>query len=145
MNNFDWTTEGPVQLPPLHFDKITEWLIEVARRHDRIVGDVNYVFCDDETILRVNREYLSHDYYTDIITFDRSMRRLVRGDIYLSLDTVTSNAAQLHQEYDRELKRVIAHGLLHLCGIDDKGPGEREIMEQHENDALALLAEITAN
>ncbi len=88
--------------------------------------------------MRANREYLHHDYYTDIITFDYSRRDKIGGDIFLSLDTVRSNAEEMREPYERELLRVIAHGVLHLCGIDDKGPGEREVMEAHENEALRL-------
>ena len=81
---------------------------------------------------------MNHDYYTDIITLDSCTGSLLRGDIYLSLDTVRSNAEGLGQSYDRELMRVIIHGILHLCGINDKGPGEREIMEAAEDAALSL-------
>ena len=87
----------------------------------------------------VNREFLRHDYYTDIITFDYSRSRMVSGDMFISLDTVASNARLVGCEYQKELMRVIIHGVLHLCGINDKGPGEREIMEAHEDQALALL------
>ena len=83
---------------------------------------------------------MHHDYYTDIITFDYCRGNELFGEIYISLDTVASNARLLGQSFDRELHRVIAHGLLHLCGIDDKGPGEREIMEANEDAALALLS-----
>ena len=104
---------------------------------------LNYIFCDDEEILRVNRQFLDHDYYTDIITFDDCIGRMLRGDMFISLDTVRSNAEGLGVSYDSELRRVIVHGILHLCGINDKGPGEREIMEAAENDALALLEEMS--
>jgi rRNA maturation RNase YbeY len=87
----------------------------------------------------VNRQYLNHDYYTDIITFDDCRGKLLRGDMFISLETVETNAQQQHVSYDEELLRVIIHGVLHLCGINDKGPGEREIMELHENEALKLL------
>lgn len=127
-----------IEMPVLDFGKIDRWLGEVAATHGRRVGNVNYLLCDDEEILRVNREFLHHDYFTDIITFDYSHGDRIAGDIFISLDTVASNAAELGQEYDVELRRVIAHGVLHLCGIDDKGPGEREIMEAAENAALAL-------
>lgn len=140
-NSFQWITEG-VAMPSIDIARMEDWIIRVAKSHDRIVGEITYIFCDDETILRVNRQFLSHDYYTDIITFDSSRGRLIRGDIYVSLDTVKSNAEQLGVSYDAELKRVIVHGILHLCGIDDKGPGEREIMEMNENKALSLLDEI---
>lgn len=127
-----------VELPALDYAKVERWLGEVAASHDCRIGNVNYLFCDDKEILRVNREFLKHDYYTDIITFDYSHRDKIGGDIFISLDTVRSNAEDLGVEYGNELLRVIAHGVLHLCGIDDKGPGEREIMEQAENEALSL-------
>lgn len=127
-----------VEMPPLEFERVERWLGEVAAAHGRRVGNVNYLFCDDEEILRVNREFLHHDYFTDIITFDYSRRDKIGGDIFLSLDTVRSNAEDIGVEYECELLRVIAHGVLHLCGIDDKGPGEREIMESHEDEALRL-------
>jgi rRNA maturation RNase YbeY len=87
----------------------------------------------------VNRQYLKHDYYTDIITFDYTEGDKLSGDLFISLDTVRTNAEQFGQPYNTELHRVIIHGVLHLCGIDDKGPGEREIMEHNENEALSLL------
>lgn len=131
-----------VELPMLDFGRVERWLGEVAASHGRKIGNLNYLFCDDEEILRVNREFLHHDYYTDIITFDYSRRERVGGDIFLSLDTVRSNSEELKVKYEDELLRVIAHGLLHLCGIDDKGPGEREIMEANENEALRLWRDV---
>lgn len=127
-----------VEMPLLNLERVSRWLEEVAASHGYRVGNVNYLFCDDAEILRVNREFLHHDYFTDIITFDYTRRDRVGGDIFISLDTVGSNASELGESYGRELLRVIAHGVLHLCGIDDKGPGEREIMESAENDALSL-------
>lgn len=127
-----------VELPKLDYAKVERWLGEVAASHDCRIGNVNYLFCDDKEILRVNLEFLKHDYYTDIITFDYSYRDKIGGDIFISLDTVRSNSEEIGEEYEKELLRVIAHGVLHLCGIDDKGPGEREIMEKAENDALDL-------
>ena len=100
--------------------------------------EVGYMFVDDEKILEVNNEYLGHDYYTDVITFDYDEPGIVSGDIVISLDTVRSNAEKFGKDYDEELYRVIIHGILHLCGINDKGPGEREIMEAEENKALAM-------
>ncbi len=134
----DWQTEG-VDMPSLDMKRVETWLAKVAEAHDRFIGALAYVFCDDAKILDVNREFLKHDYYTDVITFDYSRRRMVSGDIYISLDTVATNARQFDADYDTELLRVIVHGLLHLCGINDKGPGEREIMEAHENQALSMF------
>lgn len=127
-----------VEKPALDWEKVGRWIVEVARRHGRRTGALTYIFCDDARILEVNKEFLNHDYFTDIITFDDTTGRLIRSDIFISLDTVASNAETVGTTYDDELMRVIIHGILHLCGINDKGPGEREIMEAHENDALAL-------
>lgn len=135
---FQWIVSG-VERPKLDYQQLEQWIVQVAQAHNRSVHSLNYIFCDDEEILRVNRQFLNHDYYTDVITFDNCLGSLLRGDMYISLDTVRSNAEGLGVEYDRELLRVIIHGVLHLCGINDKGPGEREIMEKHENDALNLL------
>ena len=138
LNSFQWIAESAA-MPDLDFARLQNWIIQVARTHDRIVGEVAYIFCDDEEILRVNRQFLNHDYYTDIITFDHSRGRVIQGDMYISLDTVRTNAELVGATYDAELLRVIIHGILHLCGINDKGPGEREIMERNEDEALRLL------
>ena len=131
-------TEG-VEMPCIDTEKITAWIKEVAATYGKKVGEVAYLFCSDEHILKVNRQFLQHDYYTDVITFDYCHGRVLSGDIVLSLDTVRTNAEQFNTPYETELHRVIIHGILHLCGINDKGPGEREIMEGEENKALALL------
>ncbi|MBD5187526.1 MAG: rRNA maturation RNase YbeY [Bacteroidales bacterium] len=137
-----WLTEN-VEFPDVISKEIVEpWLAKVAEAHGKIPGTLTYILTDDEGILRVNRKFLDHDYFTDIITFDYSKRGMVSGDIYISLETVATNAEQFGQNPIRELHRVLAHGLLHLCGINDKGPGEREIMEQHEDRALELLYEM---
>ena len=134
-----------VKMPEADFAKIEIWLNEVAASHDRRIGNLNYLFCDDEEILKVNREFLHHDYYTDIITFDycddeaqMGHPDTISGDLFISLDTVRSNAEQQGTTYDEELHRVIIHGVLHLVGINDKAQGEREIMEAAENKALAM-------
>ena len=132
-----------IPMPKLDFKIIEIWLEEIANDHNKKVGNLNYLFCDDEEIIRINREFLQHDYFTDIITFDYSIRGRVAGDIFISVDTVISNSEELNIPFHNELLRVIAHGLLHLCGIDDKGPGEREIMEAEENKALELWANLT--
>ena len=127
-----------VRLPKIRKRDTTAWIKAVAAEYGRKVGDVGYMFVDDDKILEVNREYLGHDYYTDVITFDYDEDDIVSGDIVISLDTVRSNAALFGKTYEDELNRVIIHGILHLCGINDKGPGEREIMEAAENRALDL-------
>ena len=127
-----------VPMPSIDAPTIVRWVGEVAASYGRRVGNIAYIFVDDEEILRVNRQFLQHDYYTDIITFDYSTSRRISGDMLISLDTVKSNAEQGGVDERDELCRVVIHGVLHLCGINDKGPGEREIMEQHEDAALAM-------
>ena len=124
-------------MPAISQAQVRAWVEAVAADYGRRVGDIAYVFVDDEEILRVNRQFLQHDYFTDIITFDNSSATRISGDLFISLDTVRSNAEGLGVAYDQELLRVIIHGILHLCGINDKGPGEREIMEAAENRALS--------
>ena len=125
-----------VKMPPIRRRDVSAWVRRVAAGYGKRVGEVAYIFCDDEKILEVNRQYLNHDYYTDIITFDYDEGNTINGDIVISLDTVRSNAEKFGKPYDDEFHRVLIHGILHLCGINDKGPGERAIMEAAENKAL---------
>ena len=127
-----------VRFPNIKKRETTAWIKAVAAAYGKQVGEIGYLFCDDGKILEVNREYLGHDYYTDIITFDYDEGDVINGDIVISLDTIRSNASLFQKDYDEELHRVIIHGVLHLCGINDKGPGEREIMEAAEDRALAM-------
>lgn len=127
-----------MRMPAIRKRETSEWIKAVAATYNKKVGEVAYIFCSDEKILEVNRQYLEHDYYTDIITFDYTEGNRISGDLFISLDTVRTNAEQFRQPYERELYRVIIHGILHLCGINDKGPGERELMEAAENRALAM-------
>ena len=126
-----------IEMPQIDEAATTTWIQKVAESYGKHVGEVAYIFCSDKKILEVNNQYLHHDYYTDIITFDYCAGNRLAGDIFISLDTVKSNSETFHTEYDEELHRTIIHGILHLCGINDKGPGEREIMEAAENKALA--------
>ena len=119
----------------------TRWIRAVAATYGRTVGEVGYMFVNDDKILEVNNEYLGHNYYTDIITFDYDEGSTINVDVVISLDTVRSNAEMLGKRYEEELLRVVIHGVLHLVGINDKGPGEREIMEHHEDEALAMLGD----
>ena len=136
-----YSAEG-VKMPKFKKREISHWIKAVAATYGRKVGEIGYMFVHDEKILEVNNEYLGHDYYTDIITFDYDEGDVLNGDLVISLDTVRTNAELFKKSYDDELNRVIIHGILHLCGINDKGPGEREIMEENENKALALLKEM---
>ena len=131
-----------VKTPGLQRRATNAWIRAVAARYGKQVGDVAYIFCDDAKILEVNRQYLQHDYYTDIITFDYCEGNTLHGDIFISLDTVRSNAAEFGATFDNELHRILIHGILHLCGQADKTPEARAEMTRKENDALTLLTQI---
>jgi rRNA maturation RNase YbeY len=118
---------------------MSRWIGVVASGYGKKTGSIAYLFCSDEKILDVNRQYLQHDYYTDIITFDYTEDDVLSGDLYISLDTVRSNSEQFRTDYVEELLRVIIHGILHLCGINDKTPEEQLEMTEAENMALALF------
>lgn len=134
-----------VKMPPIRRRDTSTWIKAVAATYGKKIGSIAYIFCNDDKILEVNKQYLQHNYYTDIITFDYCEDELLMGhkdtlsgDLFISLDTVRSNAIQQGTTYEEELHRVIIHGVLHLIGINDKGPGEREIMETAENKALEM-------
>lgn len=133
-----------VEMPRLDEDRVCKWLYALAASYGKEVGNLCYRFCSDEVILQTNREFLRHDYYTDIITFDYTRGNRISGDILISLETVATNAEGLGTTYELELRRVIAHGVLHLCGLKDKEPGEREDMEYAENKALALYDKMSS-
>ena len=126
------------KMPAIKKRETSAWIKEVAADYEKKIGEIAYIFCSDEKIIEVNRQYLQHDYYTDIITFDYTEGNKISGDLFISLDTVKTNAEQFNTPYEEELYRTIIHGILHLCGINDKGPGEREIMEAAENKALEM-------
>lgn len=128
-----------IKMPKLDRKAVRAWIAAVAASYDgRKVGNLNYIFCNDDRILEVNKEFLGHDYFTDIITFDYSEPGVVSGDMYISVDTVLTNSEKFHTLYEKELLRVIIHGVLHLCGINDKGRGERAVMEAAEERALDM-------
>ena len=121
-------------------NKIKSWLKNVASGYGFSAGDLNYVFCDDEYLLQMNRQYLGHDYYTDIITFDsreNALSKRLDGDIFISVDTVRANGKEYGEGFEREMMRVIAHGLLHLIGFDDHTAAQQKKMREAENSALA--------
>lgn len=127
-----------IKMPKIKKRNVSAWIKKVAELHGKKVGDLSYLFCSDDHILEVNREYLQHDYYTDIITFDYTEGDVISGDMVISVDTIATNAEKFNTSFESEFFRVVIHGVLHLCGINDKGPGEREIMEKHEDEALEV-------
>jgi len=125
----------PIELPEV---KLIQSLSLLAEKEEKEIGELNYIFCSDEFLLNINKEYLDHDYYTDIITFDYSEER-ASGDIYISLDRVFENSQSYDTTTDKEICRVIAHGLLHLIGYKDKTDEEQELMTAKEDAYLSLF------
>lgn len=122
--------------------KYKQWLTAIASGEKKKVGDICYLFCDDEYLLSVNQTYLQHDTYTDIITFDYTEGNIVSGDIFISIDRVKENASIFNVQFEEELLRVLAHGVLHLCGYKDKTKKEEAEMRAKENEAILLFAKI---
>ena len=125
---------------PKNKRKISQWLKQVAVGEGKQIGNLCYVFVSDEKILEINKEFLKHDYYTDIITFDDSTENTISGEMYISIDTVRSNAEKYQSDFCNELLRVIVHGVLHLCGYHDKTKKEKNLMRTKETDYLASIA-----
>lgn len=131
---------GDFELPEA--EKVRRWITEVVRRRGMAVGNINYLFCDDEYLLQVNRQYLDHDTYTDIITFDYVAGGLVSGDILISVERVGENAQQFGVPFGQELHRVVIHGVLHLLGQGDKSPSEAAEMRRLEEESLSLWSDM---
>lgn len=135
-------TDG-IEMPAIDERRIGRWIRSVAADYGYSVGNINYIFCSDERELAVNREFLGHDYYTDVITFDYTTGSTLNGDIFISLETVRSNAEMVGVEYEQELSRILIHGVLHLTGQGDKTPETKEEMTAKEEKALAKLETVT--
>ena len=133
-----YTTEN-VKAPKLEKRKTNVWIKTVADKYDKKIGEIAYIFCDDAKILEVNKTYLQHDYFTDIITFDYCEGAVLNGDIFISLDTVRTNAQEFGVTFENELHRILIHGILHLCGQEDKTPEARLEMTRKENEALQMI------
>ena len=134
-----------VRMPKFAHRLVSNWIKNVAAKYACTVGEIAYIFTSDAKILKVNRQYLGHDYFTDIITFDYTEGGSISGDIFISLDTVATNAHEYGVSFDDELMRVMIHGILHLTGQADKTDDEFRQMKEKENEALKLLAELTSN
>ena len=128
-----------VNLPDINQEAISKWIEEVAFGYGKRVDTINYIFVDDEEILRIHRQFIGHDYYNDHIGFDTCQGNLLSGDTFISLDTVLTNSEKFSTPYDQELLRVVIHSVLHLCGIDDLTDEEAQEMRMAEDKALALL------
>ena len=125
-----------IKFPKIKRREISNWIKSIAASHNKKIGNIACVFCSDEKILEINIQYLNHNYYTDIITFDYSEGDIISGDLFISLDTVHSNAEKFNTDYIEELRRVIIHGILHLCGFKDKSVKNEKVMRQKEDEAL---------
>ncbi len=128
-----------VKRPKIRVRECSAWIKSVASGHGKKVGEIAYIFCDDAKILEVNNQYLGHNYYTDIITFDYTENGTINGDIFISVDTVKSNAEELGIAFEEELNRILIHGILHLCGFKDKNPADKAEMTRQEDAALEKL------
>ena len=128
-----------VPIPKIKKREISNWIRQVLIFNNKTTGNINFIFCSDEEILKINNEFLNHDYYTDIITFDYSEGEKISGDLFISLDTVKSNSEKFKTEYYNELYRVMIHGILHLCGFDDKSLKQKKEMRAKEEDYLNIL------
>ena len=128
-----------IDFPNINPSKTKNWIKKVINSHAMRLGEISYIFTSDERILEINIEHLEHDYYTDVITFDYTEQTKISGDIFISLDTVKSNADKYRQDYTTELNRVIIHGVLHLIGFKDKTPKDAKEMRKQENKALELF------
>ncbi|MFK7033142.1 rRNA maturation RNase YbeY [Flavobacterium oreochromis] len=117
----------------------TEWIKTVIESENKELNEINYIFCNDEYLLEINKQYLDHDYYTDIISFDYTENNLIAGDIFISIDRIKENAIDLGVSFDEELKRVIIHGVLHYCGYKDKTSSEEELMRLKEDEKIKMF------
>jgi len=116
--------------------KISKWIRAIAKEEGKAIGHISYLFCTDDNLLNINRQFLKHDFYTDIITFDYSEKEKIEGEIFISIDRVKENAASFREPSENELMRTIIHGILHLCGYKDKTPADKKRMRERENKAL---------
>jgi len=120
-------------------DQYSSWISNVILSENKKEGDINYIFCDDEYILEINKQYLDHDYFTDIISFDYSVGNELHGDIFVSIDRVRENAIDFNVTFDEELKRVLVHGVLHYCGYKDKSVEDEQVMRSKEDEKIKMF------
>ena len=119
---------------------LTSWIEEVINKESRLLEELVFNFCSDESLLKINKEFLKHDTLTDVITFDYSSSKTVSGEVFISVDRVRENAKEFHQDFNDEIRRVMIHGVLHLCGYKDKTPKDKALMSDMENRHLAFFS-----
>lgn len=130
------------KIPKFQRRLYSNWIKSIVNKYGYKLGEINYIFCSDKYILEINRQYLNHDYFTDIITFNYNNDKLISSDIYISIDTVAKNADYYHVNFENELNRVMIHGILHLLGFDDKSEDEKIVMRKKEDEALDFLSSL---
>lgn len=123
-------------------ERIATWVERVILMFHKFPGDIQYIFCDDDFLAEMNQQYLEHDTLTDIITFNYNSGHYISGDIFISIDRIKENAATYKTTIDEELHRVMIHGILHLCGLNDKSPKDKKQMQEKENEALEILTRV---
>ena len=130
------------KIPKFQRRLYSNWIKSIVNKYGYKLGEINYIFCSDKYILEINRQYLNHDYFTDIITFNYNNDKLISSDIYISIDTVAKNAEYYNVKFENELNRVMIHGILHLLGFDDKSEDEKIVMRKKEDEALDFLSSL---
>ena len=135
MINFNYETDFELQ----DEDRFSAWISSIISSEGKKEGEINYIFCDDEYLIRINNEFLSHDDYTDIISFDYSLGNELHGDIFISVERVRENAVDYNVVFEDELKRVMAHGILHYCGYKDKTEEDQAVMTSKEEEKMKLF------
>jgi len=128
-----------ISFPKIKRSEISRWIKLVIEQLNKKTGNITYIFCSDEEILLINKKYLNHDYYTDIITFDYSEKNVLSGDLFISLETVKSNSIKFKTDFHEELKRVMIHGILHLCNYEDNTKFQKKLMREKEEELLNLF------
>lgn len=135
MINFNYLTDYQIDTESLY----SKWLLDVVLSEKKVLGDIAYVFCDDSYLLKINQEYLNHDTYTDIITFDYTEGNVLAGDIFISVERVQENSVQFKVDFEEELRRVMSHGILHLSGYGDRSDEESKLMRNKEEEKMKLF------
>jgi probable rRNA maturation factor len=118
---------------------ISNWIVGVIQSENKRIGEISYIFCDDEYLLQINQEHLQHDYYTDIISFDYTVGNEISGDLFISIERVKDNAVDFNVSFEDELRRVMVHGVLHYCGYKDKTEADAVLMRSKEDEKLAMF------
>jgi len=135
MIEFNYETEFTLE----NEGAISNWISDVIKSENKKVGEINYIFCDDEYLLQINQEHLQHDFYTDIISFDYTVGNEINGDVFVSVERVKDNAVDFNVSFEEELKRVLVHGVLHYCGYKDKSEADVLLMRSKEDEKIAMF------